>query len=252
MLNIESEIYKLYELYSDCPKETVTKNIELVLGNSEYMRDKKDSYRIDVLMEITGVKKYAIQSWFNKGRPDVKIPFINLLKISLALHISMKTLLADRGDWREKIQNNDDMGIYVDAFINKFFNPRTGWNFRRLYDYFEQEDNNEEQIFKHIKEYLVVVLGVDEDYVNEEINKLGGNVRMRKYFVRKVLGDRSEVLAVKDTREEAHKCWKEISDKADKGDYVIAMMMCETDDGKTPILTKRCDIYDVADMLKKN
>lgn len=46
------------------------------------------------LTEISGAKRQTVYAWLNRSRPDVKIPFLKLCKIAVALDADLADLLS--------------------------------------------------------------------------------------------------------------------------------------------------------------
>lgn len=77
-MNTASEILSLNELWQKIDKSILVERLENILsqnGVSTFSKQWK------TIMDITGSSKHAVYAWLNKGRNDVKIPFLKLCMI---------------------------------------------------------------------------------------------------------------------------------------------------------------------------
>ena len=91
--NLASEILKYYALWKQTSKEVIADNVELYLGTKYPQCNHSYKTKIEFLMEISGSKKDAVYSWLNRGRTNVKVPFIKLCMIAQDLGVGIQDLL---------------------------------------------------------------------------------------------------------------------------------------------------------------
>ena len=84
------EILDLNKLWQDADSDTILDNVEQLLtaNGCETFTD-----RWKKLVDITDSTKYAVYAWLNRGRKDVKIPFLKLCMISDTYKINIKSLI---------------------------------------------------------------------------------------------------------------------------------------------------------------
>lgn len=90
---IASLILKYNEQWEQTDKSVIADNVE------EYICKKYPScvdmfdYRWKKLVEISGAKEQTVYAWLNRSRKDVKIPFLKLCQIAVALDSDIAELL---------------------------------------------------------------------------------------------------------------------------------------------------------------
>ena len=92
-MSIEKKIIKLHTMWENTSSETISQNINRILTEDRKMARWAD--RMDYLAYITQVTKHAAYSWMNKGRKNVKVPFIKLCMIADKLNISIEELMKE-------------------------------------------------------------------------------------------------------------------------------------------------------------
>ena len=88
-MNTAQKILQLHNAYEKI--DSAVLSIKIL----EYLKEKGfEGYaeRTEFLQSITGLSKQTIFAWFNKGR-NVKIPFVKLCKIALALNMEVEEIL---------------------------------------------------------------------------------------------------------------------------------------------------------------
>lgn len=88
MLGEASRILELQQKWNVADKDTITDNIEKYLIR-KYPACRNLEIKLEKLMEITGSKKETVYAWVNRGRQDVKIPFLKLCMVAEYLNVSM-------------------------------------------------------------------------------------------------------------------------------------------------------------------
>lgn len=84
------DILILNALWVRTDSNTITDNVEnLLISNG----CKTFSERWNKLTEITSSTKHAVYAWLNRGRTNVKIPFLKLCKIAEKYDVEINTLL---------------------------------------------------------------------------------------------------------------------------------------------------------------
>ena len=85
-----AQILYLNQLWKEIDSDVLMNNIENILslrGINSF------AARMEVLAEITNSKQQTVYAWINRGRNDVKVPFIKLCMISEKLEVDIKELL---------------------------------------------------------------------------------------------------------------------------------------------------------------
>ena len=86
-----AKILKLNRLWKELDSDVIMNNVEVVLSLKGY---KSFSERTEKLAEITNSKLQTVYAWINRGRMDVKVPFIKLCMIANALNVDIEKLLS--------------------------------------------------------------------------------------------------------------------------------------------------------------
>lgn len=87
-------ILDLHTLWSETDKQTLNQNINKVV-----IREYPDHYENQtqivrkVCELLPDTKESAVTAWFNKGREDVKIPFLKLCELASVLKVDVQILL---------------------------------------------------------------------------------------------------------------------------------------------------------------
>ena len=89
-MNNASEIISLNEMWEQTDSQTIADNVESLLDQNGF---KSSADKWERLMEITNSSKHAVYAWMNRGRQNVKIPFLKLCEIAKAYDVEVETLL---------------------------------------------------------------------------------------------------------------------------------------------------------------
>ena len=93
--SIEAEILYLNELWDNTDKITIAENVEMFLC-MKFPECKAYKVKLKKLEEITGSNKNTIYAWINRSRTSVKVPFLKLCEISVALNADIKEMFIKR------------------------------------------------------------------------------------------------------------------------------------------------------------
>ena len=88
-MNTTEKIIELWDTYDQYDSATLALKVDGYLkeqGLDNFVK------RTEFLTEVTGLSDQGVFAWFNKGR-KVKIPFVKLCKIALALNMEVEEIL---------------------------------------------------------------------------------------------------------------------------------------------------------------
>lgn len=80
--NIANKVLTLNEKWEHTDKTTIAENVEKHLYSKFPECSANWSVKVEKISEITGSKPDTVFAWFNRGRPNVKVPFLKLCKIA--------------------------------------------------------------------------------------------------------------------------------------------------------------------------
>lgn len=83
-------VLELYERWSEIDSDQIADNLRKALNDLGYSTH---TGRMDALISVTKSSKHAVYAWINRGRGNVKVPFIKLCMISDGLDIDINRLL---------------------------------------------------------------------------------------------------------------------------------------------------------------
>lgn len=96
--NIAAKILEYNALWDGADKSVIADNVEKYL----YIKypDCAEIYetKMKKLEEITGSKEHTVYAWLNRSRKDVKVPFLKLCQIAVALNVDLADLLKDNNN----------------------------------------------------------------------------------------------------------------------------------------------------------
>ena len=111
-------ILTLNDKWNCTDSNVIADNVEEIMRAEGY--DTLNS-RLDKLMDITNSTKHAAYAWFNRGRKNVKIPFLKLCAIAEAFNVDIEELLKGEKNMFEKkfavtktVGNNEVILKYFD------------------------------------------------------------------------------------------------------------------------------------------
>lgn len=89
-MNNGKDILILNEIWNKIDSNTITDNVEQLL-EKDGLKTFNEKWKR--LIEITGSTKHAVYAWLNRGRTNVKIPFLKLCSIAQAYGVEISKLL---------------------------------------------------------------------------------------------------------------------------------------------------------------
>lgn len=90
---IASLILKYNEQWEQTDKSVIADNVEKYICRKYPACADMFDYRWKKLVEISGAKEQTVYAWLNRSRKDVKIPFLKLCQIAVALDSDIAELL---------------------------------------------------------------------------------------------------------------------------------------------------------------
>lgn len=91
--NVAAEIIKLFDEWDQIDKNTLADRVETVLYKKYPECEASWLNKIGHLSQMTGAKPDTVYAWFNRGRGNVKVPFLQLCRIALAMNLDVDTFL---------------------------------------------------------------------------------------------------------------------------------------------------------------
>lgn len=98
-MNNAKNILELNQLWNEADSNTIADNVEDALKAHDC---KSFGERMEKLIDITNSSKHAVYAWLNRGRRNVKIPFLKLCMIAESLDMDVKELLSGGKNMFEK------------------------------------------------------------------------------------------------------------------------------------------------------
>ena len=93
-INLAAQIIELNAKWEAIEKNKLAENIENCLAD-KFPECVTYTTRLDKLVEITGSKKDSVYAWINRGRSNVKAPFLKVCTIAAALDVDIYELLRE-------------------------------------------------------------------------------------------------------------------------------------------------------------
>lgn len=93
-INLAAQILELNAKWETIDKIKLAENIENYLA-IKFPDCVTYSTRLDKLVEITGSKRDSVYAWINRGRSNVKAPFLKVCAIAAALDVDIYELLRE-------------------------------------------------------------------------------------------------------------------------------------------------------------
>lgn len=93
METIAKQILQYHKKYEELDKTILVENIEKYLSVKYPECSESFEHKMKKLEEITGAKRQAAYAWVNRGRKNIKIPFVKMCIIADALDIDIDKLL---------------------------------------------------------------------------------------------------------------------------------------------------------------
>ena len=90
---IATEILYLEKEWNEMDSMALTENVKALLHHQGYTTYKE---RLNILMEITGLTKFAVAAWMNHSRTNVKIPFLKVCQIADHFQMDLYMILKAR------------------------------------------------------------------------------------------------------------------------------------------------------------
>lgn len=90
-------ILELQERWERADKNTIMDNVEHYICAIYPECALKWSAKIHTVSELTDSKTDAVYAWFNRGRENVKIPFLKLCKLATSLNVDIENFLIHKG-----------------------------------------------------------------------------------------------------------------------------------------------------------
>jgi hypothetical protein len=162
---IASKILALERLWQETDSSVISGIIETEMLSRGYMTP---GARLNKLMEITDSKRHAVYAWLNRGRENVKIPFLKLCMIADKLNIDIeKVITGGNNMYQQKfivkrvVGNVDEVIKFFDveekdkavAYAKEISEKNVNGIIvcaKGMYDENGKSRNNEEEIFEII------------------------------------------------------------------------------------------------------
>lgn len=122
------EILDLNDLWINANGNAIADNVEEILIKKGMTISYK---RLEELAKITNSSKHATYAWFNRGRENVKIPFLKLCMIANTLNVDINELLKEENTMYER----------------KFAIIRVVGNNETVLKYFEENEKEEAKAY---------------------------------------------------------------------------------------------------------
>lgn len=95
---ISSLILEYNKWWDNTDKSVMADNVEKFIVKKYPECSETFESRWNKLTEISGSKSQTVYAWLNRSRKDVKIPFLKLCKIAVALGVDLADLLSGTDD----------------------------------------------------------------------------------------------------------------------------------------------------------
>lgn len=89
MENFANEYLSLNKQWEETDKTTIAENVEKYI-NEQITDSSTWSARVQKIAEITDSKPDTVYAWLNRGRANVKVPFLKLCMIANYLKVDLK------------------------------------------------------------------------------------------------------------------------------------------------------------------
>ena len=90
-------VLELQDKWEHTDKNIIMDNVEYYIGAIYPECTLKWSTKIHTVSELTDSKTDAVYAWFNRGRENVKIPFLKLCKLATSLNVDIENFLITNG-----------------------------------------------------------------------------------------------------------------------------------------------------------
>lgn len=105
---IATEILYLEKQWNEMDSKALTENVKALLFNKGYTAYKE---RLNILMEITGLTKFAVAAWMNQSRKNVKIPFLKVCQIADHFQFDLYSILKEY-----EYEDDDSSEKYINIY----------------------------------------------------------------------------------------------------------------------------------------
>lgn len=95
--NIAAQMLTYNNLWEKTDKSVIANNVEKYLYRKHPECSGAFEIKMNKLEEITGSKRQTVYAWLNRSRERVKVPFLKLCVIAIALDVDIADLLKAEG-----------------------------------------------------------------------------------------------------------------------------------------------------------